>query len=80
MEETYPLPPYETTTAEDYEERIRQIKPISYELLARYDNDEQHDIIDEECETGACLSDNIIHYSFQSIIRVADPYYAFHIE
>lgn len=54
MEETYPLLPYETTTAEDYEERIRQIKPISYELLARYDNDEQHDIIDEECETGAC--------------------------
>ncbi len=54
MEETYPLLPYETTTKEDYEERIRDIKQINYELLARYDNNEQHDIIDAECETGAC--------------------------
>ncbi|TAH74813.1 MAG: ribonucleoside-triphosphate reductase, adenosylcobalamin-dependent [Anaerolineaceae bacterium] len=54
MEETYPLLPYETTSKEDYEERISQVKPINYELLARYDNDEQHDIIDAECETGAC--------------------------
>lgn len=54
MEETYPLLPYETTTKEDYEERLRGIKPISYELLASYDDDEQHDILDAECETGAC--------------------------
>jgi adenosylcobalamin-dependent ribonucleoside-triphosphate reductase len=54
MEETYPLLPYETTTKEDYEERIRQVKPINYDLLARYDDDEQHDIIDAECETGVC--------------------------
>lgn len=54
MEETYPLLPYETTSREDYEERIRQVKPINYELLARYDNNEQHDIIDAECDTGAC--------------------------
>ena len=54
MEETYPLLPYETTTREDYEERMKQVKPINYDLLAKYDNNEQHDIIDAECETGAC--------------------------
>ena len=54
MEETYPLLPYETTTREDYEDRISRIKPINYELLARYDNNEQHDILDSECESGAC--------------------------
>lgn len=54
MEETYPLLPYEITTKEDYEERMRQIKPINYELLAMYDDDEQHDIIDQECESGVC--------------------------
>lgn len=54
MEETYPLLPYETTSKEDYEERVRSLKPINYELLARYDNNEQHDIIDAECESGAC--------------------------
>ena len=54
MEETYPLLPYETTTKEDYEERLLGIKPINYELLARYDNNEQHEIIDAECETGVC--------------------------
>ena len=54
MEETYPLLPYETTSREDYEERIRQVKPINYELLASFDNDEEHDIIDAECESGAC--------------------------
>ncbi|MDD4111648.1 MAG: ribonucleoside-triphosphate reductase, adenosylcobalamin-dependent [Herbinix sp.] len=54
MEETYPLLPYETTTKEDYEKRISQVKPINYDLLASYDNNEQHDIIDAECETGAC--------------------------
>ncbi|NLJ97328.1 MAG: ribonucleoside-triphosphate reductase, adenosylcobalamin-dependent [Clostridiales bacterium] len=54
MDETYPLLPYESTTKEDYEERIKNIKPIDYQVLARYDNDEEHDIIDPECETGAC--------------------------
>ena len=51
---SYPLLPYETTTREDYEERMKQVKPINYDLLAKYDNNEQHDIIDAECETGAC--------------------------
>ena len=54
MEETYPLLPYECTTKEDYEERIRLIKPIDYELLARLDDDGEHDIIDQECATGVC--------------------------
>lgn len=54
MEETYPLLPYECTTKEDYEERIQKVKPIDYDLLARYDSDEQHDILDNECANGAC--------------------------
>ncbi|MBH1941723.1 ribonucleoside-triphosphate reductase, adenosylcobalamin-dependent [Mobilitalea sibirica] len=54
MEETYPLLPYEITTKEDYEHRIKQVKPIDYELLARFDDDEEHNIIDAECDTGVC--------------------------
>ncbi|NLL72548.1 MAG: ribonucleoside-triphosphate reductase, adenosylcobalamin-dependent [Clostridiales bacterium] len=54
MEETYPLLPFESTTKDDYEERMKNIKPIDYEILARYDDDEQHDIIDDDCSTGAC--------------------------
>ncbi len=54
MEETYPLLPYECTDKEDYERRLQQIKPIDYELLARLDDDDEHDIIDQECSTGVC--------------------------
>ncbi len=54
MEETYPLLPYECTTREDYEERMKRIKPINYELLAAFDDDGEHDIIDQECVTGVC--------------------------
>lgn len=54
IEETYPLLPYECTTKEDYEERLKKIKTIDYELLAEFDDDEEHDIIDQECSTGAC--------------------------
>ncbi|HKL99462.1 MAG TPA: ribonucleoside-triphosphate reductase, adenosylcobalamin-dependent [Mobilitalea sp.] len=54
MEETYPLLPYERTTKEDYEERMKEIKPIDYDLLASYDDDGEHEIIDTECATGAC--------------------------
>jgi len=53
-EETYPLLPFERTTKEDYEERLQKIKPFDYELLAKLENDDIHDIIDKECETGAC--------------------------
>lgn len=54
LEETYPLLPFECTTREDYEERIRKIRPIDYNILAEFDDDEEHDIIDQECSTGAC--------------------------
>jgi adenosylcobalamin-dependent ribonucleoside-triphosphate reductase len=54
MEETYPLLPYECTTKEDYEERMKQVKPIDYELLAEMDDAEDREIIDKECESGAC--------------------------
>jgi adenosylcobalamin-dependent ribonucleoside-triphosphate reductase len=54
MDETYPLLPYESTTKEDYKERLKSIKPIDYELLAELDDDEEHEIIDKECANGVC--------------------------
>lgn len=54
MEETYPLLPYECTTKEDYEERMKQIKPIDYSLLTELDDSEEREIIDKECASGAC--------------------------
>lgn len=53
-DETYPLLPYESTTKEDYEERLKNIKPIDYELLAELDDDEEHEILDKECANGVC--------------------------
>lgn len=54
MEETYPLLPFETTTKEDYEERMKNVKPIDLDLLAQFDDAEEREIIDKECESGAC--------------------------
>lgn len=54
MDETYPLLPYESTTKEDYEERVKNVKPIDYELLALLDDDDEHEIIDKECANGVC--------------------------
>lgn len=54
MEETYPLLPYECTTREDYEERMKNVKPIDYELLASMDDAEEREINDRECDTGVC--------------------------
>ena len=54
MEETYPLLPYECTTKEDYENRMKQVKPIDYELLAEMEDEEEREILDQECLTGAC--------------------------
>lgn len=54
MEETYPLLPYECTTKKDYEERMKHVKPIDYELLAELDDAEEHEILDKDCESGAC--------------------------
>ena len=53
-DETYPLLPYESTTKEDYEERLKNIKPIDYALLAELDDDEEHEILDKECANGVC--------------------------
>ncbi len=54
MEETYPLLPFEATTKEEYERRIQTIKPFDYELLAKLDDAEEREILDSECESGAC--------------------------
>lgn len=54
MDETYPLLPYEAITESEYERRIENIKPIDYELLAKLDDDEEHEIIDSECANGVC--------------------------
>ncbi len=54
LEETYPLLPYECTTKEDYENRMKQLKPIDYELLAMLDDSEEREILDKECAAGAC--------------------------
>jgi ribonucleoside-diphosphate reductase alpha chain len=54
LEETYPLLPYECTTKEDYEERMKLVKEIDYNLLAEMDDAEDREFLDKECETGAC--------------------------
>lgn len=54
MEETYPLLPYESTTKEDYEERIRQSRPVDYVLLNKLENEGDNELIEEDCESGAC--------------------------
>jgi adenosylcobalamin-dependent ribonucleoside-triphosphate reductase len=54
MEETYPLLPYECTTKEDYEDRMKKVKAIDYELLATMDDAEERELNDKECETGVC--------------------------
>lgn len=54
FEETYPLLPYEAISKEEYEERAGKMKQIDYELLARLDDAEDWEIIDNECEGGAC--------------------------
>lgn len=54
LTETYPLLPYESITEEEYETRVKGIKPIDYNLLAIFDDDEEHEIIDNECASGVC--------------------------
>lgn len=54
LEETYPLLPFECTTREDYEERMKAVKPVDYDLLAELEDDEEHDLLDQECATGVC--------------------------
>ncbi|MDO5518064.1 MAG: ribonucleoside-triphosphate reductase, adenosylcobalamin-dependent [Clostridium sp.] len=54
MDETYPLLPYEAISREEYERRVKEIKPLDYEVLKYYDDDEEHEILDKECAGGAC--------------------------
>ena len=54
MEETYPLLPYECTTKEDYERRIKLVKPIDYDRLALLDDSEEKELLDKDCEGGIC--------------------------
>lgn len=54
MDETYPLLPYEAISREEYERRVKEIKPLDYEILKYYDDDEEHEILDKECAGGAC--------------------------
>lgn len=55
-EETYPLLPFEKTTKEDYEKRLKQIKPIDLTYLHDLEKDiyQEQDILDNECAGGAC--------------------------
>ncbi len=53
-DESYPLLPYESTTKEDYENRLNDILPIDYQLLERLEDDNPQDILDDNCTTGAC--------------------------
>ena len=54
FDETYPLLPFECTTKEDYEERIKNVKPIDYTLLKSFETQEENEILDSDCSTGAC--------------------------
>lgn len=54
MDETYPLLPYEAISKEEYERRVKEIKPLDYDILRYYDDDEEHEILDKECAGGAC--------------------------
>lgn len=54
LDETYPLLPYEAISREEYERRLKEIKPLDYDLLAELDDDEEHEILDKECAGGVC--------------------------
>jgi ribonucleoside-triphosphate reductase (thioredoxin) len=33
---------------------MKQLKPIDYDLLAQFETEEESEIIDAECASGAC--------------------------
>ena len=46
--------PYESITKEEYEKRLKSIKPIDYKLLERLEDEGDHDILEDDCEGGLC--------------------------
>jgi len=51
----YPLMPYESITEEEYNKRIKEMKPFIPSLLSKYEKEEvEIDIGNEGCENGSC--------------------------
>lgn len=50
----FQLMPYEATTKEDYEVRIAEMKPITVDLINKFEKGEEHDLDESECVGGAC--------------------------
>lgn len=51
----YQLLPYESCTKEEYEDRKKSIKPISHNILNKYEKfDSIEELSDDECQSGAC--------------------------
>lgn len=54
FEETYPLLPYERISKEEYLDRKSKIKSIDYNLLRKFEVDEEIEILESDCESGVC--------------------------
>lgn len=51
----YKLLPYEAIDIEEYDRRVREMKPFIPSLISKYEREEvEFDISDEECATGVC--------------------------
>jgi len=50
----YQLMPYDSCTKEEYEERKSKMSPFNPELLLKYENVSDDELLDDECTTGAC--------------------------
>ena len=51
----YRLLPYESINEEEYEKRVKEMKPFIPSLLSKYEKEEtEFDISTEECATGVC--------------------------
>ncbi|MDR1029025.1 MAG: ribonucleoside-triphosphate reductase, adenosylcobalamin-dependent [Clostridiales Family XIII bacterium] len=51
----YELLPFETITAEEYERRVKEMKPFIPSLISKYEKEEvDYDIGDDGCEGGVC--------------------------
>lgn len=50
----FQLMPYEATTKEDYEKRVEEMKPITVELINRFEKGNDHELEESDCVGGAC--------------------------